>query len=241
MEHVAIILFFFTMTASFVQRVSGFGFGIVVMTLLPALMPTYGEATALSGSLAIVAAAITAIKMRRHLNWSMLWPILLAFTFVSLGAIHVVALLYSDTLKRILGAVLVLTSLYFFFLDGKFRIRPSRTMGLSMGVLSGLMGGLFAMQGPPAVVYFISSTKTKEEYTALTQWYFFLGNSLMTLSRWREGFVTANVGKLWLVGCAGVLLGLFLGSKLYQYISVRWLRRAVYLVLLVSGVIACFS
>ncbi|MCQ2384456.1 MAG: sulfite exporter TauE/SafE family protein [Paludibacteraceae bacterium] len=241
MEHVAIILFFFTMTASFVQRVSGFGFGIVVMTLLPALMPTYGEATALSGSLAIVAAAITAIKMRRHLNWSMLWPILLAFTFVSLGAIHVVALLYSDTLKRILGAVLVLTSLYFFFLDGKFRIRPSRTMGLSMGVLSGLMGGLFAMQGPPAVVYFISSTKTKEEYTALTQWYFFLGNSLMTLFRWREGFVTANVGKLWLVGCAGVLLGLFLGSKLYQYISVRWLRRAVYLVLLVSGVIACFS
>lgn len=229
------------MTASFVQRVSGFGFGIVVMTLLPALMPTYGEATALSGSLAIVAAAITAIKMRRHLNWSMLWPILLAFTFVSLGAIHVVALLYSDTLKRILGAVLVLTSLYFFFLDGKFRIRPSRTMGLSMGVLSGLMGGLFAMQGPPAVVYFISSTKTKEEYTALTQWYFFLGNSLMTLFRWREGFVTANVGKLWLVGCAGVLLGLFLGSKLYQYISVRWLRRAVYLVLLVSGVIACFS
>ena len=179
--------------------------------------------------------------MRRHLNWSMLWPILLAFTFVSLGAIHVVALLYSDTLKRILGAVLVLTSLYFFFLDGKFRIRPSRTMGLSMGVLSGLMGGLFAMQGPPAVVYFISSTKTKEEYTALTQWYFFLGNSLMTLFRWREGFVTANVGKLWLVGCAGVLLGLFLGSKLYQYISVRWLRRAVYLVLLVSGVIACFS
>lgn len=241
MEHVAIILFFFTMTASFVQRVSGFGFGIVVMTLLPALMPTYGEATALSGSLAIVAAAITAIKMRRHLNWSMLWPILLAFTFVSLGAIHVVALLYSDTLKRILGAVLVLTSLYFFFLDGKFRIRPSRTMGLSMGVLSGLMGGLFAMQGPPAVVYFISSTKTKEEYTALTQWYFFLGNSLMTLFRWREGFVTANVGKLWLVGCAGVLLGLFLGSKLYQNISVRWLRRAVYLVLLVSGVIACFS
>lgn len=241
MEHVAIILFFFTMTASFVQRVSGFGFGIVVMTLLPALMPTYGEATALSGSLAIVAAAITAIKMRLHLNWSMLWPILLAFTFVSLGAIHVVALLYSDTLKRILGAVLVLTSLYFFFLDGKFRIRPSRTMGLSMGVLSGLMGGLFAMQGPPAVVYFISSTKTKEEYTALTQWYFFLGNSLMTLFRWREGFVTANVGKLWLVGCAGVLLGLFLGSKLYQYISVRWLRRAVYLVLLVSGVIACFS
>lgn len=241
MEHVAIILFFFTMTASFVQRVSGFGFGIVVMTLLPALMPTYGEATALSGSLAIVAAAITAIKMRRHLNWSMLWPILLAFTFTSLGAIHVVALLYSDILKRILGIVLVLTSLYFFFLDGKFRIRPSRTMGLSMGVLSGLMGGLFAMQGPPAVVYFISSTKRKEEYTALTQWYFFLGNSLMTLFRWREGFVTANVGKLWFVGCAGVLLGLFLGSKLYQYISVKWLRRAVYLVLLVSGLIACFS
>ena len=34
--------------ASFIQRTSGFGFGIVVMAVFPHLLASYGEATALS-------------------------------------------------------------------------------------------------------------------------------------------------------------------------------------------------
>ena len=40
--------------ASFVQRTIGFGFGIFVMTMLPLLMPSFGEATTLSGLLAML-------------------------------------------------------------------------------------------------------------------------------------------------------------------------------------------
>ena len=36
-------IFFLTLGASFVQRTTGFGFGIFIMTLLPFLMPSYGE------------------------------------------------------------------------------------------------------------------------------------------------------------------------------------------------------
>ena len=50
------------MMAAFVQRVSGFGFGIFIMTVLPYLMPSYGEATALSGMLALVTSAIIVYK-----------------------------------------------------------------------------------------------------------------------------------------------------------------------------------
>lgn len=46
-------IFLLTLGASFVQRATGFGFGIFIMTLLPFLMPSYGEATALSGLLAL--------------------------------------------------------------------------------------------------------------------------------------------------------------------------------------------
>ena len=40
-----ITLVFFTIGAAFVQRTTGFGFGIFIMTVLPWLMPSYGEAT----------------------------------------------------------------------------------------------------------------------------------------------------------------------------------------------------
>ncbi|MDO4191264.1 MAG: sulfite exporter TauE/SafE family protein [Bacteroidales bacterium] len=239
MEHTAIILFLFAMLASFVQRVSGFGFGIVVMTLLPTLMPSYGEATALSGLMAIVTCVITAIKLRRFFCWEILWPLLLTFILSSFCAVHVVGMVQSAMLKKILGGVLIFLSLYFLFLDGKFHIRPTRLMGGLMGVLSGIMGGLFAMQGPPAVIYLVASTKTKESYTALTQWFFLVGNVMLTLFRWREGFVTRDVCVLWPIGCLGVLVGLLIGARVYAYISVVWLRRIVYLLLAVSGVLAC--
>ena len=49
------ILYIFLLAsgASFVQRSTGFGFGIFIMTALPFLMPSYGEATTLSGLLAL--------------------------------------------------------------------------------------------------------------------------------------------------------------------------------------------
>ena len=49
MEQTALQLFLLSIGASFVQRTTGFGFGIFIMTMLPTLMPSYGEATTLSG------------------------------------------------------------------------------------------------------------------------------------------------------------------------------------------------
>ena len=53
----------FAFIASFIQRVTGFGYGIVFMSFAPYLMPSYAEATALSGALAIICAAITALNL----------------------------------------------------------------------------------------------------------------------------------------------------------------------------------
>ena len=40
-------------------------------------------------------------------------------------------------------------------------------MQVVLGVMSGIMGGLFGMQGPPAVLYFLAVAESKERYAAL--------------------------------------------------------------------------
>ena len=60
MTEAFIFVFLGVMAASFIQRVTGFGFGIFIMTILPFIMPSYAEATALSGTLAMVTAFLTA-------------------------------------------------------------------------------------------------------------------------------------------------------------------------------------
>ena len=182
--------------ASFIQRTSGFGFGIVVMAVFPHLLASYGEATALSGVLAALTSVVTAIKMRKMVSWKKLLPILLTFLVFSYFATGFMAHVSGGEMKHVLGAVLIVVSLYFFFLADRIHLRPGLPLQVGMGTLSGVMGGLFAMQGPPAVIYFISSSDTTEEYIAMTQWYFFVGNAMMTVYRSVDGLVTGSVRRL---------------------------------------------
>ena len=48
MSSIVIAIFLLSIGASFVQRTTGFGFGIFIMTMLPFFLPTYGEATTLT-------------------------------------------------------------------------------------------------------------------------------------------------------------------------------------------------
>lgn len=233
-----VIIVAFAFIATFIQRVTGFGFGIVFMSVVPFLMPGYGEATALSGLLALVCALGSGIKVFRYLKWKKLIPILCTFFAVSLLAVNIVASVDNHTLKKILGVILILVSLYFIFVNGKFSLKPTIPVQMCMGAASGLMGGLFGMQGPPAVIYFISSTDSKEEYMALTQWYFIFGNVAMALYRAGNGFMTADVFKLFAYGVPAVLAGLFLGSLMYRKMPVALLRKFVYAFIGIAGIAA---
>lgn len=236
MESIAYIILL-TIGASFVQRTTGFGFGIFIMTSLPLLMPSYGEATALSGLLALTTSATIAFKMRAHICWRRLIPILTTFIIVSAAAICLLARIHDNTLRRVLGIVLILTGIWFAFFKDRIRIGTSIPWQAGAGFLSGIMGGFFGMQGPPAVLYFISSEPSKEEYMAMTQTYFLIGNAMMTIVRGANGFVTAHVGKCWVFGLAGVAAGTLLGSWAFRKIPGKVFPYIVYSYICISGVI----
>lgn len=237
-----IVLVLFAFGASFIQRVTGFGFGIFIMTVLPYLMTTYGEATALSGLLALVTVLITSIQKIRKVPWKKLMVILPVFLVVSFFSVRSLSGFDDRLLKHVLGCILILVSIYCFFFSSRVKMRPTVGTQLSMGAVSGLMGGFFAMQGPPAVLYFLASTgDDKEEYIAVTAWYFLIGNAFMTLYRAGSGYVTSFVGISWCIAVPAVLLGLWTGNMVYRKIPVTLLRKIVYAYMALAGVLALIS
>ena len=94
------------------------------------------------------------------------------------------------------------------------------------------------MQGPPAAVYFMASSESKEEYLGATQWYFVTGNLMMTLYRWHSGFVTVPVLESALIALPAVALGLWIGTVVYGRLHGNALRKVVYLFLAVAGVLS---
>lgn len=233
----SLLILLLAIGAAFVQRVSGFGFGIFIMTVLPYIMPSYAEAVTLSGLMALVTSALIAYKMRRYLVWRKLVPILVTFVIISWFAVRFVARSDDGLLKQILGVVLILVSIYFFFFSQRVRIRPTVPMQVSMGALSGIMGGLFGMQGPPAVLYFIATAERKEEYMALCQFYFLIGNVMMSIYRYFNGFVTSTVCISWCWGMCGVFIGTWIGTRVFDLIPITVLRKVIYAFLSLSGLL----
>ena len=241
MDSMIIEIFLLSIGASFVQRTTGFGFGIFIMTMLPAIMSSHGEATTLSGILAMTTSLIIVIQKYRFIVWQRLLPILLMFIVVSIGAIFVLKRMEYSILNILLGITLVVVSIYFSFFSKRIKVKTTLPVQITAGTLSGLMGGFFGMQGPPAVLYFVNSEKDKEHYLAVTQTYFLVGNIMMTIARAYNGFFTTAVSMGYIYGITGVVIGNLIGAWVFRHITGSLLKYIIYAYIGISGLTFLFE
>ena len=225
--------------ASFVQRTIGFGFGIFIMTALPFLMPSYGEAVTLSGLLSLTSAAVVMVKYLKYVTWKRFLPIVASFVIFSTLAICMLDKIEGQAMRIILGIVLIIISLYFSFFKEKLQkiIRPTSGWQLGAGAASGVMGGLFGMHGPPVVLYLVASEPDKDHYMGMIQTYAFVTNLTMLAVRAWNGYVTPMVGTTYIYGLIGLAVGVLSGNWAYNRIPNRIFTYVVYAYIAVSGLV----
>ena len=225
--------------ASFVQRTIGFGFGIFIMTALPFLMPSYGEAVTLSGLLSLTSATVVMLKYIKYVTWQRLLPMVAAFVLFSTIAICLLDRIEGQAMRIVLGIMLIIISIYFSFFKDKLQkvIRPTKSWQLGTGSVSGIMGGLFGMHGPPVVLYLISSEPDKDHYMGMIQTYAVVTNITMVIVRIWNGYVTPAVGMTYLYGLSGLAIGVIAGNWAYRRIPNRLFTYIVYAYICISGII----
>lgn len=225
--------------ASFIQRTIGFGFGIFIMTALPFLMSSYGEAVTLSGLLSLTSATIVMVKYLKFVTWKRLLPIVASFIIFSTIAICLLDKIEGQAMRRILGITLILISLYFSFFKARLQklIRPTKGWQYGTGAASGIMGGLFAMHGPPVVLYLIVSEPDKDHYMGMIQTYAVVTNITMLAVRAFNGYVTPAVGSSYIYSLIGLAIGVIAGNWAFKHIPNRLFTYIVYAYIGVSGLI----
>lgn len=232
-------IFILAIIASFIQRVSGFGFGIFVMMFFPFFLPSYGESVMLSGLLAGSTALMIAIRNRKYIRWRMMWIVIFFNVLFSFIATEYMRSLSNDSLKQCLGVILILIAFYFLFGEGRMgRLFRSKTAQVTIGSVSGVMGGMFAMPGPPLVLYCISTLEDKREYVTTLQAFSVVFNFFYTAFRFKAGFYSDDTWLWWVIGLVGTIIGSSLGSRCFELISNRILKLIVYVMMIVSGIVA---
>lgn len=229
--------------ASFIQRTIGFGFGIFIMTALPFLMPSYAEAVTLSGLLSLTSATVVMLQYVKYVTWKRFLPILGAFIIFSTAAIMLLDKIEGPAMRRILGVMLIFLSLYFSFFKEKLQKHIKATPGwmLGAGSISGVMGGLFGMQGPPVVLYLLVSEPSKNHYMGMIQTYAVTTNITMLAVRIYNGYVTPAVGTSYLYGLTGLAIGVIAGNWAFKRIPSRLFTYIVYAYIGISGMIILFT
>ena len=147
---------------SFLQRVTGFGYGIFMMMFLPGLVGSSVESAALAGLISCCTCSYNAIRMRGSVQWKLAVPTVAASLITVPIAVRWVTVVPETLVRTLLGVVLILLSIYFLFFAGKIKLRPSVPGGLAAGAVSGILGGMFSMGGPPIVLYLVQAINVRD-------------------------------------------------------------------------------
>ena len=105
------------------------------------------------------------------------------------------------------------------------------------GSISGVLGSLFAIAGPPMALYYTMLIENnKYKYLGCINAYFLLTNTYISILRACNGFLGLVEIKCWLVGLIGLVLGRVIGGKLLDKVDGVFIKKIVYAVTIMSGI-----
>lgn len=226
--------------ASAIQGFSGFGYGLVMMSFLPFLI-SITDATVLSSISVIFICLYMIIRNRTSVNFGLVaLPLLGNLLFIPLG-VFLLNFLDEKLLKISLGILLILISgFHFLQRNREIRLNVTSRIGFLAGMLSGVLGGMLAIGGPPVVLYFAHVARDKYEYKAALD-VVFLATSVYRII-WLLIFGNLTVSKLHLVIGAVIvgLTGTVIGFSWMIKAERKIITEAIYAFMILAGLSLIF-
>ena len=224
---------------SFTQASSGFGNAIVCMALWPLVMP-FHTASALEANVAFFMVISISIRLRKYINFKLLIPPAIGSIMFSFLGVKTLLAFDHRTMQIILGGALLILSGYFAFFSEKVKLKPNWITGICAGALSGFMGGLLSIGGPPMVAYFLAVTDDKNEYNATLQGFFVINTLCISFMHLSMGNTDLSMLPLLIAGIIGTFIGTILGLSVFKKLTMKGIRKIIYLFMLVAGLYNIF-
>jgi len=227
------------LTVVFIATVfrSAFGFGesLIAVPLLALWMPL-NVAVPLSVLVSITIAGIVVIQDWDKIHLKSAGG-LIGFTLIGIP-IGLLLLVKTDEriVKAVLGLVVSVFSLY--LLTGK-QLKELKKDNLpwlfGCGLLSGILGGAYGINGPPLVVYGAKRRWSAQHFRATVQGYFLIASAVGMLGYWLTGLLVPAVFHYYLLSLPAMVPAVFIGRLINNRLNSESFFKYVYVVLLGIG------
>lgn len=220
--------------AGFLQGLSGFGFGLTAMALVP-LVLDLRETQAVVTVVNLLVCVVNAAALWRHFEWRAVAGLLLgAWLGVPLG-FFLLTRLPAEHVRQCLGAVLCAMVLFDGLLGRRAWRYPIWTQP-AIGLASGALGGAFNIGGPPLVAYMYSQPWTKQRIVASLSVIFLTSGIIRTGLLAGSNYLTPTIWRAAFWSMPPIVVALLLGNRLLDRVPQHGLRTAVYVILFLLGV-----
>jgi uncharacterized protein len=218
----------------FVSGFSGFAMGLVVSGVwLHIITPI--QTAALIAGYGLLTQGYGILKLRQALNWQKIWPLTLGTTVgIPIG---VILLNYINPvyLRFGVGVLLVLYTIYGLARPAFRPMKIGAAADIGIGVANGLVGGLTGLGGIVSTISCQWRGWTRDAQRAVFQPVLFAAFVVISISMGITGAFTTETLKLYGLGLPFMLAGIWSGFKLYGKIDDETFRKAVLVLLLLSG------
>ena len=214
---------------------SGFGFGLVAISLLSGVLPLK------QASVMLVLASLSMnlyilFRLRKNFSFERIkWMLASTIIGVPLG---VWLLIQADEslLKRILGVILLLTVVQGFIPALKKKPWHPVWLGIPCGLFSGALSGAFATGGPPAVAYMQSQQFDRFRYASSVQVPLAIAAAVRLLCLGATGMFTWELLALSTIGVVCAIAGAWMGLHFLKRLPAQAVRKVILAMLLILGI-----
>ena len=221
--------------AGLLQGMVGFGAGIILMIYLPTIYTVTGSA-AITGAISIVLSGFMTFQYRHFIQMEKVLKSTILYMLICTLTIMISSYINAFYLKKALAIFLVILASYYLFLSKE---KQEMTKGFAWFciILSAICDGFFGIGGPLTVIYFMAKTKDQKEYLGCIQMFFLINCIYNTGLRIYRGLLVMDYLPIILLGAGGILLGGFIAKKLLRFIDENKIRKLVYFVIGISGIL----
>ncbi len=224
-------------TSSLLQGMSGFGFGMLVMSFLPLLIDVK-SANVISTLMVSIPLLQGLWNVRRSFKMRMLFPVVPGLLLGLPLGIWFLARMADVVLVKVTGVAILSASLYI-LLRGRRPVRWLRNGFWSTvtAFISGFLGGAVSIGGPPIIIYSLLRDWDKETVKAFTQSFFLLGVILKLPGLFAAGLLTGKLFLVALIMSPVVVLGGWLGIRTFEIINREKMQQIICSILVVMGIL----
>jgi uncharacterized membrane protein YfcA len=223
-----VFLFGATFLASFASGLAGFAYALIAAgVFLQFLPPPEAAALIIAGSIA--AQTMTVFRLGSAMNWPRLWPFLLGGVVGVPAGVMILAKVDAGLFRFCIGVFLVAYSAFMLARRTPLTIAGGgRFADGTAGMIGGVMAGMAGLSGAIPTIWCTMR--------GVFQPFILVIQCVALIALGGAGVVTASTGIAFLICLPAVIVGTWLGHKLYRRVDDQQFRRIVLLLLLMSGV-----